>query len=77
MAPGCQCKINIFVLMEGDVAEAAIINASWAALLRLGLPMKRSIWALSSGKNVLVANLFGNHEIVYGKYAQGLSESDL
>ena len=74
MMPGCQCKINIFILMEGESAESAIINCCWATFVKLGLPMSRSVWSLSEKGNIIVASLFGEHEIVFGKYRDNLSE---
>ena len=74
--PGCQCRVNIFVLMDGLHAEAAIINACWGALLKLGLPMSRSICALGKTDSTVVASLFGEREILYGKYTEALTEQD-
>lgn len=45
--PGCQARVNVFVLMSGADIEAAIVNACIAALLKLGLPISAPVYAIS------------------------------
>lgn len=67
----------MFVLMEGEEAEAAMVNACWNAILRLGLPMVRSVWAKSHEGHTLVIDQHGKNETIFGKYRNPLDRQDL
>ena len=59
--------------MAGDNASAAIINAVWAAYLALGIPMHKSVMAISTDlSNAYVVNLFDVSQVVYGQLSQQL-----
>lgn len=48
MLPGCQLRVSVFVLMGEVEVEAAIINALFAGLVIMGIPMQYSIYALNN-----------------------------
>ena len=65
--PGCMLKVNVFVLMDEKNIKATILNGCWLAMVKQGIPMKKSVWGCEWEENFVILNLHNYTEVIYGK----------